>query len=202
MNKNKTYSNFKYEDLKELGINFRSKLLFENVKEVEPSDWLKQTLSKNAKIPKITEKAKSEMIISPILTELFDRNPNTFNFYSGYNFDVDKEKGLKGRCDFLLSTQFDSPIIEAPIFSVVEAKRDDFENGIPQCAAEMYASKIYNERENHPLDFIYGTVTIGNSWLFLKLEGTTVYQDIREYGINELPKLLGVLQTIIDFYKK
>ena len=111
-------------------------------------------------------------------------------------------RSLKGRCDFLLSTQFDSPIIEAPIFSVVEAKRDDFENGIPQCAAEMYASKIYNERENHPLDFIYGTVTIGNSWLFLKLEGSTVYQDIREYGINELPKLLGVLQTIIDFYKK
>ena len=202
MNKNKTYSNFKFEDLREFNITFESSSLFSNVIEVQPSEWLLKTLKNYSVIPKGTEKAKSEMIIVPILSELMEKNPKTFNFFSGYNFDVDKEKGLKGHCDFLLTLKYNSIQIESPIFSIVEAKRDDFEIGTPQCAAEMYAAQLFNARKNNSLDVIYGAVTIGTTWRFLKLENNVIYQDIEDYTTGNLPLLLGVLQTIIDFYKK
>jgi hypothetical protein len=35
----------------------------------------------------------------------------------------------------------------------------------------------------------------------LKLEDKTLSIDIRQYSLNELPQLLGALQTIIDFYQ-
>jgi hypothetical protein len=202
MAKQKTYSNFKYEDLKNLGLFFESKKLFEFVKNIEPSEWLNQTLNFYSDIPKGTEKAKSEMIIVPILAELKKNNPNVFKFFSGYNFDVDKENGLKGHCDFLLTLKYNSPIIDSPVFSVVEAKKSDYDLGIPQCVAEMYAARLFNVRNGSDLNIIFGAVTIGTSWLFLKLENNTIYQDIKEYELSDLPQLLGVLQKIIDFYKK
>lgn len=202
MGKQKTYSNFKYEDLRNLGLVFESKILFEPTLDIEPSDWLIQTLNFYSDIPKGTEKAKSEMIVVPILAELKKNNPNVFEFFSGYNFDVDKEIGLKGHCDFLLTLKYNSPIIDSPVFSVVEAKKSDYDLGIPQCVAEMYAARLFNERNDDNLKIIFGAVTIGTSWLFLKLENNTVYQDKRIYELSDLPKLLGVLQTIINFYKK
>ena len=74
--------------------------------------------------------------------------------------------------------------------------------GIPQCIAEMYAAQLFNERKEKPLTAIFGAVTNGTTWLFLKLEQSTVKQDVVEYSTQNLPELLGVLQTIIDFYKK
>lgn len=202
MGKQKTYSNFKYEDLEQLSLTLKFKSLFENIDLVQPSEWLNQSFLLSVLAPLATEKAKSELIVVPLLNEMKLKNPKTFNFFSGYNFDVDKERGLKGHCDFLLSANYDSPVITSPIFAIVEAKRDDFDLGIPQCVAEMYAAKIFNERNKNPQKVIYGAVTIGYSWLFLKLEENIVFQDTKNYSTNNLPELLGVLQTIIDFYKK
>jgi hypothetical protein len=202
MGKQKTYSNFKYNDLEQLNLTLKFRPLFENIDLVQPSEWLKQSFLLTVLAPLATEKAKSELIVVPLLNEMKLKNPKTFNFFSGYNFDVDKEKGLKGHCDFLLSSNYDSPVITSPIFAIVEAKRDDFDLGIPQCVAEMYAAKIFNERNKNPQKIIYGAVTIGYSWLFLKLEENIVFQDTKNYSTNNLPELLGVLQKIIDFYKK
>ncbi len=202
MGKQKTYSNFKYEDLDELGVSLKSIKLFGNIEHSEPSAWLNQTFAINKDAPKDTEKAKSELIVVPILTELKLKNPNTFNFFSGYNFDVDKARGLKGHCDFLLTTNVDSPIIDSPIFSIVEAKNADISLGIPQCIAEMVAARLFNERKENHIIKIYGAVTNGEIWKFLVLDGEIVFQDLDNYYLSQLPKLLGVLQTIIDFYKK
>lgn len=202
MGKQKTYSNFKYEDLEGLNLNVELSKLFKDAKQLEPSDWLLLSLHKSQGIPRLTEKSKSELYVSPILVELRDRNPTAFTFFSGYSFDVDKERGLKGHCDFLISTNYNSPFIEAPVLAIVEAKRDDIEMGIPQCIAEMYAAQLFNEKKNKPIKNIFGAVTNGTGWLFLKLENKTVLQDITEYSTQNLPELLGVLQEIIDFYKK
>ena len=202
MGKQKTYSHFKFDDLENLNLSVQLERLFEKVKKLDPSDWLLLTLRKGEGIPRLTEKSKSELFVSPILVELRDRNPETFTFFSGYNFDVDKEKGLKGHCDFLISTNYKSPFIEAPVLAIVEAKRDDIEMGVPQCIAEMYAAQIFNERKKKAIKTIFGAVTNGTSWLFLKLEEKIVLQDTTEYSTQNLPELLGVLQTIIDFYKK
>ena len=193
------YSQFTYDDLSALNIKVRERALFKSIEDVKPSDFLQSLLNKNLKRNLKSEKAKSELIISPILYELEDRNSNLFGYYSGYNFDVDKKKGF---CDFILSLEPDSPIIEAPVFCVVEAKNDNIDSGVPQCVAEMYAAQIFNQKKGHEPAFIYGAVTFGFEWKFLRLEKQMASLDTDIYYLVRLPELLGVLQLIVNQSKE
>ena len=165
-----------------------------------PSDWLLTTLSIQKKLPQGTEKAKSELRIAPILMELHSRNAHKFTFFSGYTFDVDASKSLTGRCDFLLIKEAYSTNIEAPIIGIFEAKDDNIDKWIGQCGAEMYAARLFNEQHDEAINIIYGAVTNGNEWLFLKLAENILYVDTEVYSIRNLAELLGALQTLIDFY--
>jgi hypothetical protein len=198
----RSYSQFTYDDLSALNLKVRERQLFNHIENVEPSNTLKDLLEKNLKRNLRTEKAKSELIISPVLNELEDRNGNLFGYYSGYNFDVDKKLGLKGFCDFILSFEPDSPIIEAPAFCVVEAKNDNLDIGVPQCVAEMYAAQIFNQKRGVESDFIYGAITFGYEWKFLRLEKQVAYLDTNIYYLVRLPELLGVLQEVVNQSKE
>ena len=151
-------------------------------------------------LPRGTEKAKSELLIVPVLLELYHKNPNHFQYFSGYNFDIDKENALTGRCDFILSKS-QSVMIESPVISIFEAKDDSLEHWYGQCGAEMYASHLFNQQHNSNYKIIHGAVSNGTNWQFLRLENDFLYIDDQFYTIQDLPKLLGVLQTVIDFYK-
>lgn len=67
--------------------------------------------------------------------------------FSGTEFAVDREKGLTGFCDFLLTASSSQMDRRAPVLAVVEAKNDNIRNGVPQCIAEMHAAAIFNARE-------------------------------------------------------
>lgn len=84
---------------------------------------------------------------------------------------------------------------------MVESKNKAADDGLAQCAAEMYAASLFNRQTNEPYEIIYGAVTNAYDWVFLKLESDTVYIDTQRYYLNELPKLLGILQFIIDQIK-
>ena len=194
-----SYSKFTYEDLDVLRINVsRKSFLSKDIKTVEPSDWLKATLKKNLALPLASEKAKSELIITPILTEMVEYNQNVFTYFSGYSFDVEKSVGLKGRCDYILSSDPDAPRISAPVFTIVEAKNDNLDVAIPQCIAQMYAAQLFNNKRNKPIPVIYGAVSFGLEWQFLRLiNDNTVEIDTATYYQIQLPELLGALQYII-----
>jgi hypothetical protein len=194
----KSYSQYKYEDIASLDIELQLKTLFSVISEVKPSDFLLETIRRNTKRFFTTQKAKSEFIIAPILYEFALNNEDKVAFFSGNNFDVDKELGLKGFCDFLFTRSPTSPIIKEPVFCVVEAKNDNLDNGIPHCIAEMYAARLFNERQNRPITVIYGCVTTGYMWLFLRLDKNIVYQDTNTIQLEHLPKILGVLQMIVE----
>jgi hypothetical protein len=147
-------------------------------------------------IPK-SEKARSELIISPILVEVLKRNDYKFSLFSGENLNVDSELNLMGECDFILSKVPKSFSIKAPIFVLVEAKQNIIENSLGQCVAQMVGAKIYNERKGQPLETIFGCVTNGDEWLFLKLGNNLIQIRNERVYINELPKLLGILQEIV-----
>ena len=198
----RSYSHFKIEDIRELGIDVTRQKLFNTVENVYPSEWLLQTLSINQQIPAESEKAKSELIISPILNELFIKNPQRFTYFSGYQFNVDHKLGLKGFCDFIISQKYNAAFIESPLVAIVEAKQNqDLVDATPQCIAEMYAATIFNQRENTPVSTIFGIVTNGYEWLFLTLENSQVIIDTERYGLKNLPELLGVWQIIIDSFQ-
>ena len=173
--------------------------LLETAPPIEPSEFLLRTLAIHREIPSESEKAKSELLITPILTEIRLNNPKKMTYFSGYPFNVDPKRGLKGYCDFIISKKYNAAFIESPLIAVVEAKHNqDLPDAAPQCIAEMYAARIFNERNGENTPTIYGSVTNGYEWLFMRLHDDDVMIDIDRYPLQNLPKLLGAWQVIID----
>ncbi len=198
----KSYRYFKLEDLEKI---FSIKPLYiesllEPVESLNVPTNLVVNIKRNQQLPMLNEKAKSELIVMPILVEIWDMNKN-FKPLSGLTFSVDTEKGLTGRCDFLISSIADAVELKAPIMCVFEAKDDNIEHWYGQCGAEMLAARIFNDREGSNIKIIYGAVTNGFTWQFLKLENNTLFIDSQRYGTANLPQLLGAIQKVYDFYK-
>ncbi len=171
----KNYAKFTFEDLRQLGLTTVLARLFpvEIPQSISPSTWLKDSLSRNEGLSLNTEKAKSEFIIAPVLNELRQHNKAVFAVYSGYNFMVDAQRGLQGFCDFLLAKLPLSIIPETPIIAVVEAKlKQDLSAAVPQCAAEMYATQLWNQQRNEPLAVVYGVITTVTYGCFCVLKGS------------------------------
>ena len=196
------YGDFSFDDIEsKFGIKNKVKRLFDDLPPIQPSANLKYALDMAAELPIRSEKAKSESIVFPILVELRHRNQNFFTIYSGDNLSVDNAQGLNGECDFILAKDVGSFSINYPIFQIVEAKKNDIDLGVPQCAAQLVGAKFFNEKKGIKIDQIFGCVTTGNEWLFLKID-TELIIDSRIYYLNELNELLAVFQQIIDYYKE
>jgi hypothetical protein len=174
--------------------------LFPNPPQVEPSELLRVTLERNVPLALsvATEKARSEWIISPILLEIWQRAPEPVGLFSGVDFTVDEAQGLNGVCDFLLSRSPEQLFVSAPVLPIMEAKKEDIVSGIGQCGAAMLAARLFNEREGNAIPTVYGAVTTGDIWRFLKLGGTTLYVDRSAYYLDRLNAILGILLHIAD----
>jgi hypothetical protein len=144
-----------------------------------------------------TEKSRSEMIIAPILIAIRKSLNNQISLFSGIDFTVDAPQGLNGNCDFIISRSPELLILNAPIITIVEAKKENINAGLGQCVAEMLAAKLFNEREGNNIKTIYGTVTTGTNWKFLKLIGQVVEIDLGEHYISDIGKILGILSSIL-----
>jgi hypothetical protein len=140
-----------------------------------------------------TEKGRSELIVAPMLLEVRRRMGGEIGFFSGIDFNVDEARGLNGVCDFLLSKSRLQVMVTAPILTVVEAKKDDIRAGLGQCASEMVAVQVFNERAGHGPSTVYGVVTTGTAWRFLRLDGAALAIDRHEYPIDHAGKILGIL---------
>ncbi|MFM5979533.1 MAG: hypothetical protein ACKO9I_03150 [Sphaerospermopsis kisseleviana] len=70
-------------------------------------------------------------------------------------------------------------------------------SGLAQCIAEMIAAQLFNEKNENNIRTIYGAVTIGTIWQFLKLEDKLVSIDLSEYYIKDVKKILGILISAI-----
>ncbi len=196
-----SYSDFTLRKIKqEFNLNIIEKPTFLPPSEaITPSPFLAAFLGQNIPLALAlnTEKARSEMLICPILLEVKNILANKVSLFSGNDFTVDASLGLSGICDFLISRSPEQLFIEAPVVVVVEAKREDLNGGLGQCVAEMIASQRFNEKNNNPIPIIYGTVTTGDRWKFLKLDGQTVTIGLLEYTIPPVEQILGILFNFI-----
>jgi hypothetical protein len=164
-----------------------------------PSDFLQAVLKEYAPLGMAigTEKARSEYIIAPILAELRNITNKQISIFSGKTMNVDKKLGLTGVCDYLLSKDPEQYALRFPIVAIVEAKQDNLEGGVGQCAAEMIAATMLNKRKNKSTEVMYGVVTTGNMWKFLKLEGNMLYNQTAPVSMTQLDIILGVLYKMI-----
>ncbi len=172
--------------------------LFAHAEPIEPSESLQELLQDLVPVALgiNSEQARREYIISPILLEARRRSRTKINVLPGVMLKVDEPKGLTGYCDYLISRSPKLYYLESPIVAVVEAKREDLNAGLGQCAAEMVAIKIFNERDGRPVPTVYGAVTSGTNWRVLKLEGQSLSIDLPEYVLRDLAKILGILVEI------
>ncbi|MFD1467765.1 hypothetical protein ACFQ48_05990 [Hymenobacter caeli] len=193
------YSDFSSLELKRrFGIRFRAESLFSEPREIQPSAWLQETLRLGQELGFNSEKSRSERLVTPLLLELSNLNQHRFAIYSGMNLDVDELNGLKGECDFIFSFSRIQDFVTAPIFCITEAKKQDLEHGTVQCAAQLLGARRLNEAEQNAIPVIYGCSTTGIEWRFLKLVGQEIIIDEARLTLAELPRLLGILQAVID----
>ncbi len=196
------YSQFSVEQIKTtFGITLtRTVDLFADIAETEPSNFLKETLQFNLPLALEinSEKARSELIVAPILVEIKKLLPERMSLFSGREFNVDAARGLSGYCDFLISRSPEQLVIESPVIALVEAKNDNIQSGLGQCMAQTIAAQIFNQRQENDIQTIYGVVTTGSIWKFFKLEGTAIEIDTSEYFINNVGKILGILINFIE----
>ena len=154
--------------------------------------WLAHTLAYRRKsfATMRSEKAISESLIAPVLMAVEEKYRDKITIFSGEPLITEE---LSGICDFLITKV---PIAISPksgYFVLVEAKKQDLFSGIPQCVAEMYAAQILNDND----DTVYGCVSIGIEWLFIKLEGKVATIDPTIFTITEVDKILGVFSWLI-----
>ncbi|MGB0930139.1 MAG: hypothetical protein ACPGVB_05155 [Chitinophagales bacterium] len=184
--------------IKKINLDLEMRRLFEGIQAIAPSAWLQQTLAMTEFLPPTNEKAKSERLISPILIEVAHYYQKKVSFFSGKNIEIDSKLDLAGPCDFFFSLQSPKPYFEAPIVSLAEAKDEDMDWGIAQCAAQIYGAKLFNEREGKNLPFLYGCATDGIEWHFLRFENDVFELDTKIY--TDLNLVLGIWSRIIGLY--
>jgi len=196
------YSDFKLQELiKIFSLTLREiSDLFGDIPSIAPSEHLSLTLQRNVNLAVAinTEKVRSELIIAPVLLEVKQQFINQISLFSGIDFTVDSQQGLGGICDFLISRSPEQLFVRAPVIVLVEAKNENLKSGFAQCIAEMLAAQLFNTQENNPIDVIYGAVTIGTLWRFLRLSGTVVELDLTEYFIKDISKILGILFNMVE----
>jgi hypothetical protein len=199
-----SYSEFKTiaQVQSKFGLTVReSETLFVDIQPLPVSDYIQQTLRRNLAIANAinTEKARSELLIAPILLEIRQIFHGQVGFFSGAEFNVDVEAGLNGFCDFLLTASSEIYEISCPVITLVEAKNENIKGGLGQCMAEMVAAQKFNANSNMLLP-IYGVVTTGMIWKFLRIEDKIIWIDREDYFIKEIDKLLGILSSPFHAY--
>jgi hypothetical protein len=200
--KQMAYSDFKLNEVSQrfgLTVNEASGM-FADVPEAECSDLLVTILGENVDLAVAinTEKARSEMIITPVLLEIRRKFKGQISLFSGVDFTVDIQQGLNGFCDFIISSSKEQLFVRTPVITLVETKNENLKSGLAQCIAEMVAAQLFNERQGNEIKSIYGVITIGTIWQFLKLQDKVISIDLSEYYIKDIKKILGILVSAIQ----
>jgi hypothetical protein len=193
-----SYTDFSLETISTaLGVSVEPAEIFPPLSPSPVPQWLREMLDRGTRQILLSEKARSEFIVVPVLLACQELNPEPISIYSGVRLDVDPARGLIGECDFILSAAAPVPALRAPLMIIVEAKKHDLETGVWQCLAQMVGARIFNERSGRPPAPVYGCVTNADVWQFLRLTDQLAQIDVRRYYINDVGDILAVFRWIV-----
>jgi len=174
--------------------------LFAEAPALPPSDLLTGTLARHLDMLPVSsnQRMRAEFLVAPVLAELWALVDHTITVFSGATFNVDPQAGLMGVCDFLIAHVPRTPVMEAPVVIIGEAKRGDLYAAMPQSVAGMVAATRYNAQVNNTAP-VGGALTDGRRWAFLRLVDHVVQIDPLEYTLNgDLPRILGILVVCVE----
>mgnify|MGYP005849375677 CR=1 FL=1 len=149
--------------------------------------------------PLTTEKARSEVLVMPVLLHVWRHFAHGLTLFSGERIDSEPDSGLVGECDFVFCARPRLMWVEAPVACVIEAKREDLEVGLRQCSAQLLGLQRFNARASLAIDPLVGCTTDGNRWQFVRLrQGRYLEIDPRLVYLSELPYLVGLWKALLQ----
>ena len=135
----------------------------------------------------------TENFVYPFLRLVWKRHPR-LHVWSHRPLAVDDR--LSGEPDYLVAeieTGLVDRLVRTPLVAVVEAKRQDFDEGWGQCLAAMLACRAANA--DRPLA-VYGVVSTGLNWEFGRLAGQRFTRHPDNYGITDPALVNGMLGQV------
>ena len=100
-----------------------------------------------------------------------------------------------GFVDYLIAER--QRYLTSPILCVVEAKKDNFEQGLAQCLVEMHACQWNNQQIGRSIE-ILGILSNGSSWQFYKLDPSGEVFESSPYSTGDMELLIARLRFIFQ----
>ena len=191
------FSDFKTipEVQERFGIRYSENDFFSVEAPLNPSEQFLQELEFTRQHINIfgSEAARCEAIIFPVLREVYKGYADHYALW--IKESIAYNETLSGTPDYLISTKAElgKLIVGRPLIILVEAKKNDFEQGWGQCLAELVAAQKINDDSDFP---VYGIVTDGKLWEFGQLVGDTFTQNRTNFTIDNLPTLFGAMNSV------
>lgn len=166
----------------------------------EPSEFFKERierLKRNFDLRSYEESKK--LLIDAYCEEVMEKTAS-LKIWKGGKLESDV---LVGNADYVIAARQD--YLEAPFLAVilasVEAKKDNFEQGLAQCLVEMQACQWENQQVGKDID-VLGIVTNGQGWIFYKLtridKGMNKVWESSLYSADLSDRLLGVIYYVFQ----
>lgn len=100
-----------------------------------------------------------------------------------------------GYVDYLIAER--RRYLTAPALCIIEAKKDDFEQGLAQCLVEMQACQWRNRQESRDIE-VFGIVTNGTGWRFYRLTSEAQVYESGVYSTGDMAGLLGRVRSVFQ----
>lgn len=187
------FSKFRLEDAYR-ALNLRRLMLWENphIEPRQPSTIFQSYLKRLQESFDLERSEESKkLIIDLIFVEATTDFPNLKVWKGG----ALESAIARGNADYLITENIG--YISTPMLCVVEAKKDDFEQGLAQCLVEMQACQWNNQNDGRSIE-VFGIVTNGEGWKFYKLTPENQVYETPLYALENLPKILGLLHQIFQ----
>jgi hypothetical protein len=187
----KPFSSFTYKEaFKHLGVTELKRWTIQ-AEPVPISNFFRQRLERLQRFDLESLEVSKTLLIDAICEEGLEGFDRLKVWKGAY---LEGETGC-GNVDYLIAER--RAYLEAPFACVIEAKKDDFEQGAAQCLVEMHACQWVNQQLRKNLD-IYGIVTNGEGWKFYQLQANGEVLESLLYGIGEMSILLGLLRVFFQ----
>ncbi len=162
---------------------------------LNPSEQFLSELEFNMKYINVyaSEGARCENVIYPILREVYKGYADSYALWVKKNITYDET--LSGTPDYFIATKSElgMTVVGIPLIILVEAKKNDFEQGWGQCLAELVAAQKINDAPDVP---VYGIVSDGERWQFGQLVDGSFTQNRTTFSIDNLPALFGAINAV------
>ena len=197
--KKKNFSSFNKKDaFKQLNIQNLLAWDFE-VETFQSSDFFQERLVRLKRYFDLETCEESKKLLIDAICEEAMGTIETLKIWKGANL---KSSNTKGVADYLVAER--KGYLEAPYLCIIEAKKDDFEQGLAQCLVEMQACQWENQQaypDRATIDTL-GIVTNGTTWQFYKLTAQGQVYETSGYAIGDMEQILGRVHYIFHLCEK